>query len=423
MMEDDEEEENRRVASPSPPSEMPISAHCRWATVCRAWRDTISSTRTGQSGRRGTRPKRRVTSTAATRGYDLGLVTFPRLTISTGKMRSAYFAVEERASFSPDALTGMEANAALCGSGNHGDQDIRPPDCLAELDLPAAQRGRRPNGALQRYCTAMRQNTDMRLVTMCKELCIKCSRLSHERRLRYAAFQTMSSLSPTSDCSARLRAWQPRLHRTGGTRSDPHGFQESDVYLANGDQRRTRRLGAFRLRQDAGLSLGASSSAPPKSRTARSVVANMPGIQPGRKYLANTAALLRRLIVIQGDTEPASVEQQRHPRQDLRRRFTTCATCSRSMSRRAVISGRWSICCRQPISALTAAKKPRRLLRTIQSGNPVEAPRMLGAFNEADARLAVVLHVHLFHRPRRQVPARLACRIRVRSAVALMPLQ
>ena len=39
-------------------------------------------------------------------------------------------------------------------------------------------------------------------------------------------------------------------------------------------------------------------------------------------------AMLRRLLVIQGDTEPASVEQQRHLGRP-RRRSTTCATCSR----------------------------------------------------------------------------------------------
>ena len=39
-----------------------------------------------------------------------------------------------------------------------------------------------------------------------------------------------------------------------------------------------------------------------------------------------------------------------------------------------------------------------------------------------DAGLALLLHVHLLHRPRRQVPARLARRIGLRSAGALLPL-
>jgi benzoyl-CoA 2,3-dioxygenase component B len=67
--------------------------------------------------------------------------------------------------------------------------------------------------------------------------------------------------------------------------------------------------------------------------------------------------LLRRLIVTQGDTEPASVEQQRHLGRP-RRRSTTCATCSRSTSRRAATCGRWSTCS-TPTSAATAARRPR----------------------------------------------------------------
>src|SRR6185436_7602182 len=67
-------------------------------------------------------------------------------------------------------------------------------------------------------------------------------------------------------------------------------------------------------------------------------------------------AMLRRLIVIQGDTEPASVEQQRHLGKTAPR-STTCATCSRSMSRKAATSGPWSTCCRS-ISAATAARRP-----------------------------------------------------------------
>ncbi len=49
------------------------------------------------------------------------------------------------------------------------------------------------------------------------------------------------------------------------------------------------------------------------------------------------------------------------------------------MSRRAVTSGRWSICCTN-ISAPKAATKPTRLLER-RSGD-ADTPRMLGAFNE-----------------------------------------
>ena len=48
--------------------------------------------------------------------------------------------LEERASFSPDSLTGLEANLRFAGPGNDGDADLRPADRLAELDLPAPER-------------------------------------------------------------------------------------------------------------------------------------------------------------------------------------------------------------------------------------------------------------------------------------------
>ena len=66
---------------------------------------------------------------------------------------------------------------------------------------------------------------------------------------------------------------------------------------------------------------------------------------------------LRRLIVTQGDTEPASVEQQRVLGQtapslyDLRNLF-------KLMWKKGVTYGRWSICF-TPILAAMVAKKPR----------------------------------------------------------------
>ena len=56
-------------------------------------------------------------------------------------------AVEERASMSPDALTAMEANLRFNGPENSGHARLRPPYRLAELDLPASQRGRRQGRA------------------------------------------------------------------------------------------------------------------------------------------------------------------------------------------------------------------------------------------------------------------------------------
>ena len=56
-------------------------------------------------------------------------------------------AIEERASLSPDALTGMEASLRFVGPETLRDQDLRPPLGLAELDLHARQRDRRARRA------------------------------------------------------------------------------------------------------------------------------------------------------------------------------------------------------------------------------------------------------------------------------------
>ena len=55
--------------------------------------------------------------------------------------------LEERTSFSPDAMTGMEANLRFARPGDDGDQDLRAAHRLAELDLPAPERDRRAGRA------------------------------------------------------------------------------------------------------------------------------------------------------------------------------------------------------------------------------------------------------------------------------------
>ena len=54
-------------------------------------------------------------------------------------------ALEERASFSPDALTGMEANLRFGGPETLGEQDFRAPQRMAELgssNVPTPPAGR-----------------------------------------------------------------------------------------------------------------------------------------------------------------------------------------------------------------------------------------------------------------------------------------
>jgi benzoyl-CoA 2,3-dioxygenase component B len=102
------------------------------------------------------------------------------------------------------------------------------------------------------------------------------------------------------------------------------------------------------------------------------------GSRSGRKCPGEFRNQLRRLIVTQGDTEPASVEQQRWlgsvpSMYDLRNLFPG------ERRGRAGTCGRWSTCCTRT-SAATAATRPRSCLAR-QSGNR-DKPRILDAFNE-----------------------------------------
>ena len=89
---------------------------------------------------------------------ELGLVTFTPDDLDWDE--EVRIAVEERASFSPDALTGLEANYRFA-SRNHGDQDLRAAVRLAELDLHAAERVRpRRRAAEVRYWPARQLRQD-----------------------------------------------------------------------------------------------------------------------------------------------------------------------------------------------------------------------------------------------------------------------
>ena len=72
---------------------------------------------------------------------ELGLVTFALDDIDWEDEIRVF--LEERASFSPDGLTGLEANLRFGGPETMEFENLRPPHRLAELDLPAPQRRRR----------------------------------------------------------------------------------------------------------------------------------------------------------------------------------------------------------------------------------------------------------------------------------------
>ena len=115
--------DRRARAAPS------ISGCSRWSTAALALADPVLRRgRAGSVSQRmaGTPSKRRA-------ALDLGLVTVaPDALDWDDEIR---LAIEERASLSPDALTGHGGQSALCRAGDHGDADLRPALGVAELDL------------------------------------------------------------------------------------------------------------------------------------------------------------------------------------------------------------------------------------------------------------------------------------------------
>ena len=129
-------------------------------------------------------------------------------------------------------------------------------------------------------------------------------------------------------------------------------------------------------------------------------------------------AMLRRLIVIQGDTEPASVEQQRHLGKtapslyDLRNLFQVNVEEGRHL---------WAmVYLLQKYFGRDGREEADELLRR-RSGDADSAAHAR-RLQRGDAGLAVVLHVHLLHRSRRQDAAALPRAVRLRSALAHLPL-
>ena len=180
---------------------------------------------------------------------------------------------------------------------------------------------------------------------------------------------------------------------------------------------RSARLGQVRLRARCRTIAGASCWRRRK-RTASIPFGEHYGEPAWQEVPGEYRAMLRRLIVIQGDTEPASVEQQRHLGKtapslyDMRNLFQVNVEEGRHL---------WAmVYLLQKYFGRDGREEADELLRR-RSGDADSAAHAR-RLQRGDAGLAVVLHVHLLHRPRRQDAAALAGAIRLRSAVAHLPL-
>src|SRR4051794_5445558 len=192
---------------------------------------------------------------------------------------------------------GPRGQPALHRPGDHGDQDLRPPLRLAELDLPAPQRRRaRGRAAPLRHGlpAGLRPHEGVR-TTMAVDYSERIPnnvRLDEDRRLQRA-----------------LEAWQPRFldwWRAQG----PTGYQDKEVFLRTAIDVGQEGWASFDYVRMPDYRWGIFLAEPEPDR--RVGFGAHPGDPVWQEVPGEHRANLRRLIVVQGDTEPASVEQQRH---------------------------------------------------------------------------------------------------------------
>ena len=177
--------------------------------------------------------------------------------------------------------------------------------------------------------------------------------MTHDRRLhRQDPEQRRPARGPPAAARARVVAAElPELVGVDGPDAADRGRLP-----AHRGQRRPRGLGALRPRRDEGLPLGhlprrARHRPPDRLRRAQ----GRAGLAEGARRVPRRPAAADRRS--RATPSRRRVEQQRNLGATAPS-CTTCATCSRSTSRRAVTSGRWSTCCTRT-SGARAARRPR----------------------------------------------------------------
>ena len=299
---------------------------------------------------------------------------------------------------------------ALRRRGDDGDADLRAPVRVAELDLHPAERRRRSGRAEGLRQRRARPQFDFKRV--CKP-----------RRVRQSGVTAVSAVSEVTTrasttaqkipnnvnlaerparCSARSSTGS-RTSSTGGSEMGPGGLAGATTstcappigvepdgwahfdYVKMPDYR----WGIF--------------LAPAGCRTRRSTSASTRASRRGRTCPASIARTCAGIIVTQGDTEPASVEQQRH------------LGCTAPVAVRPAqpVPGQRrgrpppvgdGVPAAHATSAATAARRPKRCCSSAARATPTTRASSARSTSRTPDWL-VVLHVHVLHRPRRQVPA------------------
>ncbi len=212
-----------------------------------------------------------------------------------------------------------------------------------------------------------------------------------------------------------LEHWQPEFMRWWQDLG-PTDFQASDVYLRTAISVDTKGWATFGYVRMPEYRWGIFLADPENDR--RIGFGDNLGEPAWQQVPGEHRANLRRLIVTQGDTEPASVEQQRllgHTAPslyDLRNLFQVNVEEGRHL---------WAMVYLFHAYFGRDGREEAEELLERHCGD-ADKPRILGTFNEPIRDWLSFLHVHLFHRPRRKIPIEVPRRIRLRSAFAHLPL-
>ena len=207
------------------------------------------------------------------------------------------------------------------------------------------------------------------------------------------------NLARRPHAAARARAVAAQLPQLVG-RHGPRGLAELRRLPAHRGQRRPAGLGAVRLREDAATTAGASSSTRAMP-TARSTSATTRARRRGRTCPASTAPTCaasssRRATPSRHRSSSSATSASPRPSQyDLRNLFQVNVEEGRHL---------WAMVYLLHKHFGRDGREEAEALLERRSGDE-NNPRILRRLQREDARLAGVLHVHLLHRPRRQVPA------------------
>src|SRR6185369_472852 len=199
-------------------------------------------------------------------------------------------------------IDGHGSLATFCWSRKNGFENFRPPDRVAKLDLPAPERRRR-----KRRVDELRQTNQSRIRLQENLILILFAFLWLVMNL-YDRIPNNVNLSEDKKLQRALEKWLPN-YLDWWREMGPDGFQEKDVWLRTAVDVGSEGWAHFDYVKMPDYRWGIFLE--PPQPDAKVGFGDNYGRTAYQEVPGEFRNALRRIIVTQGDTEPASVEQQR----------------------------------------------------------------------------------------------------------------